>query len=32
LRIAEVHGAHLTFAATSPHGGLTVTLEFPQRG
>lgn len=31
-RIAEVHGAHLTFAATAPQGGLTVTLEFPQRG
>jgi two-component system, OmpR family, sensor histidine kinase QseC len=31
-RIAEVHGARLTFAATSAQGGLTVTLEFPKPG
>ncbi|MEO8752644.1 MAG: ATP-binding protein [Casimicrobiaceae bacterium] len=30
LRIAEVHGARLTFAATSARGGLTATLEFPR--
>ena len=30
LRIAEVHRAHLTFAATSARGGLTATLEFPR--
>lgn len=30
-RIAEVHGATLTFAATSVAGGLTVTLQFPRR-